>query len=672
MPNLTRLRFITSLLTDMLFVGILAVFSFFFISFYKDALSINTGYPDWLVQAFRIKFIETNGFISWSHVWANGANILQSYQFVPHVVTIAASKLLHVDITRAMIILIVTQFVMLRIFIYIALRLLKIQAVPALVTSLLSFAIAQYWGGVSDYSIIFGITCFPIMILIWIWQLHHRLPLVYAALCGLSFYVHPILAFYSITLWMIGLFLTSRSIVSLHTIIEIITFLLYASFFWVPIVFKYSYAYTVSTLSTLEFLKHPLADYTNMGLSLSIMVAFVLSLIHITLPNRHRFRWSYLLTTFAFAMLFLVWIQTTLNLPIFINRFQFTRGMSFIGIAIVFSFSAVAQRIYKQKNSIISSLLFAGTIFALSESVWFSSVYANPPVNNIDDPVSSYIANHPETPLQDGRVWVPTIDASSFKAPSSVRFPYSYMGHMEPNLASPRIAPLVSYEHYQNKIPDMNMERINDYFQITGTKYVFADEHSSLTRTLLSPKYGYKDLGSIELTNSAFHLFEVPWPIINAAAIDPAYMKYFTTFSSSLTSSTINDQISLDSYTKILVKALYQKTNTPLSVSYTTPESLTIHIPSDRISNVIYVNESYSKNWKATVDGVPQKIMTAGPHFLAVSLNVDLKKEGLLLLQHSWPLSVRLSVILMIIMSIIIIVINMIEHIKNYRFPFIL
>ncbi len=665
-------HFILSLSTDIFFIGVLSILSFLFISFYKDAVSINTGYPDWLVHAFRVKFLETNGFISWSHIWANGANILQSYQFIPHVLTIAASKLLHVSITRAMVILIVSQFIALRIFIYIALRMFKIQAVPALVASILSFAIAQYWGGISDYSIIFGITCFPIMILLWIWQIQHRLLFVYMALCGLCFYIHPILAFYAVMLWVIGLFSTNRSIISLHTITEVLVFLLCSSLFWVPLVMKDSYAYTAPALSTLDFLKHPLADYANLGLSLSIMVAFVLSLVHIMLPNRRQFHWSYLLTIFAFTMLFLVWVQTTLNLPLFINRFQFTRGMSFIGIAIVFACSPMIERIYKKKNIILSGLLIAGAIFILSESVWFSSVYSNPPTKTIDDPVSSYIKIHPSTPLRDGRIWVPMIDASSFQAPLTMRFPYSYMGHMEPNLVSPRIVPLVSYERYQSKIPDLNMERINDYFKITGTKYVFADEYSSLTRTLLSPKSGYKDLGSIELTSSAFHLFEVPWSIINATIVDPTYIKYFNTFPSSLASATINDQIALDSNTKILVGALYQNANTPLSVSYPTPETLTIQFPANRKSNFIYINESYSKNWKATVDGVPQKITMAGPHFMAVSLTIDQQKSGELLLRHSWPISFYASIVLIIMCSIILIVINIIEHASKYRFSFTL
>src|SRR5258708_29926720 len=113
------------LLWDFIFASVLTTISLSLVFFYFRAEYLSAGYPDWMVHAFRIKSLSDFGFLSWTHVWANGISLWKAYQFIPHYLTLGIVQLFHVPIPRAMVIITIILFVLLRFFIYFSLRLLK-------------------------------------------------------------------------------------------------------------------------------------------------------------------------------------------------------------------------------------------------------------------------------------------------------------------------------------------------------------------------------------------------------------------------------------------------------------------------------------------------------------------------------------------------------------------
>src|SRR5579859_2389391 len=181
-------KIITTLLSDLFFFCLLVSISLLLISFYFNANFLNTGYADWMVHAFRIKFLQSYGLLSWTHEWDNGMNIWKSYQFIPHLLTLGLSTFFHVTIPRAMVLMIIILFVLLRLFIYCILRILHVSSVGSFISALLSFDIAQYWGGVGDFSLLFGFTFFPVVLYLWIQYYQGKLSYIFAYITGLLFY----------------------------------------------------------------------------------------------------------------------------------------------------------------------------------------------------------------------------------------------------------------------------------------------------------------------------------------------------------------------------------------------------------------------------------------------------------------------------------------------------
>lgn len=71
---------------------------------------------------------------------------------------------------------------------------------------------------------------------------------------------------------------------------------------------------------------------------------------------------------------------------------------------------------------------------------------------------------------------------------------------------------------------------------------------------------------------------------------------------------------------------LYQPENTPVAISYPTPDSLAVLIPTNINSNIIYINESFDNGWKAIFQNKIVPLKPVGPNFIAVTLPENFKK----------------------------------------------
>src|SRR5258708_7757142 len=614
-----------------------------------------------MVHAFRIKSLSDFGILSWTHVWANGISLWKAYQFIPHYLTLGIVQLFHVPIPRAMVIITIILFVLLRFFIYFSLRLLKFTPLTAFVCAILSFDIGQYWEGVGDFSLLFGFTFFPLVIYLWAQFFKGKIQYVFPYIVGLLFYIHPLLGVSAMSLWATAILFSDKQIISLATCIQLGIILSTSSLFWFPIVFKTGYVYSSSVLANREFLSLVLAHYDYFGLSLFLGICFLLSLIRIFMPISPRYSWTKILFLFVAGYLLLVFLGVTVTLPKFIDQFQFTRGIAMVGIGILFAFAPVVERLRIIKSAAVKGFLLFFLCLAFMEGIWFTSIYSPTPAKALDEAVVAF-ANTNSNLLQS-RIWTPTIDTSSYNAYANIRYPYSYMQHLESNQISPRLSSLIIYQPYLNEVPPPNVERINDYFKISGTQYAVFEENSPLAKTFADADVStYKNLGKIKSADSYYILFEIPWKAKNAALIDKKYKNQLDNFSFNLQLTQANDQITLDDYVKKFSGIIYKDENLALDISYPTPDSLQVTIPANRRTSIVYIDESYDKEWRAYFHNRLQPIQSSGPNYMLVTLD-NLQNGGTLTLKHSWPLSFYISLFFIFLIPLEITVIAILRKI---------
>ncbi len=656
-----------TLMWDLVFLTGVSILALFLISFYFKADFLATGYPDWMVHAFRVKSMEQYGLSSWTHVWSNGIALWRSYQFIPHIITLALAKIAQVDIPRAMVLMTIGQYVLLRVFIYLVLRLLKFSPISALVCTVLSFDIGQYWGGVGDYSLMFAFTFFPFVFLLWTKYVNGHIQYVFPYIAGLLFYVHPMLGLASVGLMVSTILFSSKNILSLPIISQIGVFLASSSLFWYPVVFKASYAFSSPAYANKYFLNLALSRYDYYGLSLFLFICLFTALFHIFMPHAAQYKWLKILMLFTLGYIGLIFIGLHIDLPKAISQIQFTRGTTIAGLCILFAFAPVIEKIKTIPSLALKGFLLFLLSLAVIEGMWFSTIYSAQPGRNAEEPITKFITKQHNTDVSQARVWTSTIDTTSYFAPLTIKLPYSYMNHLDSNQIPQRIAGLLVYHPYLSEIPESYVERIDDYFKISGTKYVFFEETSPFTQAFIKSKQKrYKDLGTISMKDTTYHVFETKDSVKNAAIIDTKYIKTMEHFPFTIEFANVNDETILDDYVKKFVTTVYKPENSPLAISYPTQTSVQVAIPEKRRSNVIYLNESYDNGWKAYFNNKEQPIFSTGPNFMLVYLD-SLDKGGTLILQHNWPLPFYISLYLIFLIPIEITIFNLLQKTGIFR-----
>ncbi len=635
-------KYFSVLIKDFISIIILGALGAFFIFPYFNTEFIYINYPDWIVHAFRAKFLQEYGLSSWSHVWSNGISLWKAYQFIPHYLTIAVSQLFHQSIPRSMVILIIGLFISIHIIVYIALRFLKFRPSTAFVCALLSFDMAQYAVSIGDYSLMFGSTLAPIIYYMWIRFNKDKLQLVYPYVTGLLFYIHPLLGFLAINLWACTVMFTKRNILSLNTAMQAGIIFATSSLFWLPIAFKNSYLQSGAFLANKYFLNLTLSGFDYFGLSLVLLCCLFASVPLLFMHLKPDENWIKILSAFLLGYLVLVFVGINVDLPRVINQFQYTRGVVYIGIGTLFVFAPIMERLLSIKSLIVKLLIVVIVSLSLVDGIWLTSKFTPAPSVGYDDPISPYAKNQ-NINLSDGRVWSNYIGNASYYSPLTTKLPYSYMTHLEPNQIPIRLNQLIAYKNFDANIPQSNLDRITNYFKITGTKYIFFDETSAFTKSLLaSANAEYQDEGKVSTDKNLTHVFKSNWESRDAVMISQDYKTNLKHFPFDLDFSKSTDQLQLDNYTKAFVTMLYQPSNIPLKIKYPTQDSLTVEIPPNPSSNLVYINESYDKEWKATYNNKDQLIQSTGPNYMLVSLE-SFPAGGQLVLKHVWPTSFYVS-----------------------------
>lgn len=659
------MKLLSKTVQDVLWLSVICALSVFLTLFLASGNLLDTGYQDWIVQAFRIKTLDLYGFTPWIHNWSSGISLWQSYQFVPHLLTLYISKIFDFSFTQGMVVTTIAFFVLTRTSIYIMLRLLKFSPIAAFISTIISFSIGQYWMGVSDYSLMFGFAFFPLFLYLWIQYFQGKLSFIFPFLSGLAFYIHPLLGINIFLLWMIGNLISSKYLFSKKLLSEVGVFLIASSLFWLPILLNQGYTYANPYLSTSDFLLLPLKNYPNLGLNLPLVALLVFSFINSFVSRVNK--WYMPLFIYCFVILIVSLLGVNSQLPHVFAQFQLTRGLPFAGIAIVFLGATLIKTILSKEYFSLKLITAALTTYAFVLGVE-SSTFQSPIIAKQHTPTISQlekVISHDQ--LTEGKIWTSQLGDASYFGDSKLRFTQSYMEHLDSNFLGQRLGQFLTYGNQREVLTKSTVQKINHYLFLTGTKYIVLPN-----ATTLSNSYIKESTGRIAKTfiirdeKNEYVVIEMNWPIINAAiANNEMIAQKALTIDIDLLNT--NSQISADSAISSYYSAISAlDEDSVLKTTYPKPNQINITVPSEKSTRFIYISESYDPYWVAYINGKSLPIKSYGPNFMLVELesNTD---SGTLILLRPWPNYIYLAVFLIISISIAIIVLKTSERFKKER-----
>ena len=601
---------------DLLLILAVGFFALYLLFPYVNAEYLNTEYPDWYVHAFRVVQLRDHGFSSWSHTWSNGISLWTAYQFTIHYLTLWVSQLASVSIPRAMVLVILLLTIMYGVFHYVSLRLLPVSKLAALTATLLSFTISQYYVAIRDYSIILGFTLYPIIVILWKKYLEGKFSFAFPYICGLLFYVHPILAIFSLGLYIMSFFSHNRKLLSFQTPIQLVFFVGASVMFWYPVIFHPGYSNPI--FSGTEFLNIVLLPRELFGINWIVYGLYVVCVLCFLVPGFSRPRWWSMLTFYTAIWLLIVHAGLAGAMPGFITQFQFTRGMVFIGINIVFLSAYILDRMLKSSSLTVSAFVVALATVSVVRAMWFSTLYAPSPLSVISDQVAYFTPHFPE--LKGSRIWPYDIGASSFSSGSDVMFPVSYSGHRDSNPLAQRMMQLGLYDPHLKTGTPKNLERFDAYLRVSSTPYALFDTYMPVGNGL-TESYDYRILATKTIEHVDFNLLVAPWKSSAATFIHPDLVRQFGPFPPIANINSIEGQTHLDEETIKLSNALSDKRNKTTIIQYPSEEKMYVAIANNSDYAHLFIVESFDENWKATLNNTPVSIQPAGPNYMRIDLD---------------------------------------------------
>ena len=123
MGGATKMRFLKAHWIDIVLLSLITVVTGLIVAFYVNGTYLITnGYQDWMYHAYRALSIQQYGFLSWDNIWDSGIDYWRGYQWFGAALTAGLASLVHVDITKAMLIITVICFVSVHVTSYLAAR----------------------------------------------------------------------------------------------------------------------------------------------------------------------------------------------------------------------------------------------------------------------------------------------------------------------------------------------------------------------------------------------------------------------------------------------------------------------------------------------------------------------------------------------------------------------
>ena len=583
---------------------------------------ISTGYADWIFHAYRVRSLEYYGFLTWTNDWGGGFPLWETYQFVPHAITLGLKSLTGWSITKAMCFVTAILFVAFRLIVYSGLRLSRLPLPAALIGSVLTLAMVSYYSALTDFSLLWGVTAFPVVIFSYAGGTSAPRRMYLAALVvGLGVYVHPLL----FVIGMIGLAsrLVSRGDVPPRVALGALAIaVLAAAFFWFPLLGGDKPAYVNEwELSTVFMRKLFPTSWLGLGPSL-IAVAFVALVLGLR-GFRSRAINPTLFSTTVLTLGLVVFVVASTYAgytPGLINQLEPTRWMPFVGILLAILGAFALQEIVSKGKWYTPVLVVVVILYITADSLVIARaemprVESQQPVPAVILCLSEYGRVSYADRIVSRTLHVPEISFYDF---GKARLAGNYFGKGAMDILYQPLTWLLFNDEAGSTLQTRDPTLALAYMKAVGGTLFLTSDSEPIARALLP---GGSLAGALLLRHRSdgFALFEPsskpPQAIITSltTARDLAFpdLKYNTEEQKRL-----RDKLVLR-----FANVMDAPETIAPEVSYPSQTQIDIVASGVPEGKYLIVLAPYTSSWEARVNGELREVERAGPRYVGVNLS---------------------------------------------------
>ena len=637
-------RIVGTVLIDGAIAIVIGLVGWYLVGYYAAFNYLYTGYEDWIYHAFRVKSLQDHGLVAWDHIWSNGIGYWKLYQYVAHYIMLGAVELTGLPITKVLLLSLVVLYIGLRVVLYLTLRLLGVRRVFSILPVIASYTIVQEWGSMQDYSIYIAFIAFPLYLLLWI-ATFRDLKWIYvlAAVTGAVWTFHPVLGFNaSILLGLLTIFSRLKSDLSKIFRVGAVYFIAAAPF--LTSYFTAGYFFTNPLFKSYIYLTTSvLAPYG--GLSMLYWFLFGITWLLVIWRSQLIPTWTKVLLVYASVYFILIYLGQKDYLPNFLVQFQFSRGITAVAFSLVLVFGVVLQRTLGTIGGlgvkIIGTILIAaGLVHAVDIA---SRYYVSPPVNEIQNAVAEYFADHD---LPKGSVFTENVSEATYFAPSGVRYVTSYNEHMQPHPYSTRLRVLMNSRLGYTGISQAHLRNIENYATVLGIEYLFLPAASPLVTGLTIKEGSMFELVALENSEpltDAIAVLRNTRPIISAFAVSrPNVSDRLLDDDLRLPTLHVASYKPWDERIAEMADLMRSSAVVPIEVGFVPTNVLEIGKESfpelDMLDDpIVFVNQSYDNKWQViSSESEEWSIHPSTLRLMVLEKSGDIPGQSLTLL-NEWP-----------------------------------
>ncbi len=627
---------------ELLSLAAIVAVGWFLIGYYTKAEFLQTGYPDWMYHAFRIRDIQQYGVASWDHIWNNGLNHWRAYQYIQHYLVYGVVLLSGWSITHAMLWVTVVVFILLRILTYVILRILGVNRLLSVFAAIVSYDFAQQYIAIMDFSMFLGCILVPIFILLWIWTFRDKntkFLYVLTAITGASWSVHPIAGLSFLGLLAILILVKNvKQNISRLVLVGVI-FLVSSAPFLMQYVFS-GYSIGNPIFASSQFLRDTvLSDY--FGLSLLYFILLGLCWCIFLIASDRIPQWAKVLLFYCSVYLVFIYFGQLGYYPSFINKFQFSRAVTLIGMILPFCFGVF---LYVGLSSARSRLAATAIVAVMSVSIVnaidIGSYRSGWPTLSMPDPVAIYFA---DKDLPQGSVYFKNFVNSEYIGKAGLRFVNSSNQHLMPNPYPMRFDILMKTDIAYTGATDRQIDLIDDYSTVLGVEYIFVPRLSPLVPGLTADRAdiqaSFEQVGEVELSSEVFSVLRNRRPIANAYVFESDRTAELLRFED-IAKPTLNatSYESWDEEVHRVAELIRSGDLKPIALSFGWPDRLEVDGSSFGSFQhpAVLINQSYDAGWHVeNSDDV--RIEPTNLRFMYLSTSLGESLPQTIQLKNSWP-----------------------------------
>lgn len=646
---------------ELLLAVIIVVIGWFLIGYYTHHNYLQTGYEDWVYHAWRSESIAEHGITSWDHIWSNGANHWRAYQYAQHFIVSQVAEIASIPVSKAMLWMVVTVFIGIRLIIYGSLRLLGIGKIPAVAAAIFSYAFAQQWAAMQEFSIFIALITVPLYCFLWALAFRKKKYIyLLAAIAGAMWTLHPVIAFaLSGMLLFLILFTSAKESMRTVGIIGTIYVVASLSFFTQVLTSGYSFANPIYSSPTYFFLSITPYYY---GFSLIYWIFFALSWVTMIVMSKAMPVWAKVLLLYCSGFILLILLGQYNYLPSFFTQFQFARAIPAIAIMMSFCFGGALQAVFGGFRSNLSrSVAIVLMIIATASAVDIaSSQFVAPPVNEIDNPVAKYFS---DKDIPRGSVYFENLSAATFFSKKGIRYATSYIEHLQPHPYSTRLRILLRNTAAFSGAPQSLVDTIGNYAKALGIEYIFLPNNSPLVSGLSQRNQEgvalFNEVGLVDFENesNASAILRANFPIHYGYIMEKETADKFID-GAELPLPTIHSESYKPWDNEIAEFSKIVKTDAamPVEVEFSETNRLIVHLGDiAKFSQpVLIVTQSYDANWTVS-NIIDLELKPTRLRFISANLSDKLNVPSALVLEnnlHRWHWPVQASGVIVITITL--------------------